>query len=102
MDLKIKEDELNKAKNTMDKDSEDIDSAIEAITHELETLRGIWEGQDADKFFDNSREFFEKMRGVPICMRNMGRFVQRSNKDLVDGDKAFSNELQTEVDERYE
>jgi len=101
-EIKVNEEELNLVQNTMKKDSEDIDSAIETITHELESLREIWEGQDADKFFNNAREFFEKMKGVPICMRNMGTFVEKANGSLIQGDEEFSKELETEVDEEYE
>ena len=100
--IKAKEEELNVVERTMQKDSEDIDSAIEKIVHELEELREIWKGQDADKFFANSREFFDKLRGVPMCMRNMGRFVAKSNGSLMRGDEEFSKELETEVDEEYE
>ena len=101
MDLKLDAEELYEVESVMERDSEDLDTAIETITQALEELRGIWEGQDADKFFNNTREFFEKMRGIPMCMRNMGKFMNRANKDLMEKDDEFSKELETEVDERY-
>ena len=101
MDLKLDEEGLNEVESVMEKDSQDLDKAIETITQALEELRGIWEGQDADKFFNNTREFFEKMKGVPVCMRNMGKFINKANKDLMEKDDEFSKELETETDERY-
>lgn len=102
MEIKVKEEELGQVKTTMEKDAEDLDSTILTVTQALEELRMIWKGQDADKFFANTKEYFEKMKGVPICMRNMGRFVGKANGDLMEGDKAFSKELETEVYEEYE
>ena len=102
MDLKLDEEGLFEVETTMENDSQDLDTSIMTITDALEELRGIWEGQDADKFFNNTREFFEKMKGIPMCMRNMGKFMNKTNKDLIDKDEEFSGELETEVDERYE
>ena len=101
MEIKVKEDELNQVKRTMDKDAEDLASSIEQLTQQLEVLRGIWQGQDADKFFGNARDYFEKMKGIPNCMVNMGRFIDRANGDFNEGDESFSKELMTEVDEQY-
>ncbi len=102
MEIKVTEDGLDQVKTTFEKDSEDLDSTILTITQALEELRQIWKGQDADKFFANTREYFEQMKGTPICMRNMGRFVGKANGELIEGDKEFSKELETEVYEEYE
>ena len=102
MDLKLDGETLYEVEKTMEKDSQDLDKAIETITDALEELRGIWEGQDADKFFNNTREFFEKMKGIPMCMRNMGKFMNKANKDLNEKDAEFSKELETEVTGEYQ
>lgn len=101
MEIKVNEDELDSVKNTMDKDAQDLQSSIEKIVAQLEILRGIWQGQDADKFFDNARDYFEKMKDLPRCMEHMGKFIGRANGDLNGGDEAFSKELETEVEEEY-
>jgi WXG100 family type VII secretion target len=101
MELRVKQDGLDKMTDTFGKDAEDLDTSIERIIKQLEILRGIWEGQDADMFFGHAREYFEKMREIPRCMRNMQTFTKRANKDFNDGDEAFSKELEVEVDEEY-
>lgn len=101
MEIKVDEEELKNMTTTMGKDADSLDEAIQAITQQLEILRGIWEGQDADKFFDNAREYFEKMQGIPNCMRNMEKFANRANSDFNTSDESFSKELDTEVDEKY-
>lgn len=85
----------------MTRDADDLDDAIQYITQQLEILRGIWEGQDADKFFGVARDYFENMSKIPQTMRKMGKFVDRANGDLNDGDETFSQELKTEVDDEY-
>ena len=97
----VDEEELKQMTTTMGKDAESLDEAIQTITQQLEILRGVWQGQDADKFFEHAREYFEKMKGIPICMRNMEKFADRANKDFNDNDESFSKELDTEVDEKY-
>ncbi len=101
MEITVDEEELKQMTTTMGKDAESLDEAIQTITQQLEILRGVWQGQDADKFFENAREYFEKMKGIPICMRNMEKFADRANKDFNDNDESFSKELDTEVDEKY-
>ena len=101
MEIKVNEDELDLVKTTMDKDAQDLASSIESLTQQIEILRGIWQGQDADKFFGNARDYFEKMKSIPNCMANMGRFIDRANGDFNEGDESFSKELMTEVDEQY-
>ena len=102
MEIKVNEDDLNLVKTTMDKDAQDLQTSIEKIVAQLEILRGIWQGQDADRFFDNARDYFEKMKGLPACMQNMSKFINRANGDFNEGDSSFSKELETEVVEEYE
>ena len=101
MELKLNQDGIEEISGRIKKDSEDLDTSIERIIQQLEILRGIWEGQDADQFFKNAGDYFGRMREIPRCMRNMETFVKRVNKDLNDGDESFSKELETEVDEEY-
>ena len=102
MEIKVNEDELNLVRKNMDKDADDLDTSIEKIIAQLEILRGIWQGQDADKFFGNVNDYFTTMKGIPRCMRNMGKFIKKANNDFNDGDESFSKELEKEVEEEYE
>jgi WXG100 family type VII secretion target len=101
MELVVNEDGMNKITDTFGKDADDLDTSIERIIQQLEILRGIWEGQDADVFFGHARDYFGKMRELPRCMRNMQTFTKRANKDFNEGDEAFSKELEVEIDEEY-
>ena len=102
MEIKVKHEELNKVKNTMIKDAEDFNSDIDKLIEQVRILKTIWQGQDADKFIANAEMFFEKMKGLPITMNAMGKFINKANGDFEEGDEAFSKELETEVEEQYE
>lgn len=99
MDLKVNHSELNRVKTTMVKDAEDLDACVDKLKGQMEILRSIWQGNDADVFCANVSEYFDKMKGLPVSMRAMGKFIDKANGDFQDGDDSFSKELETEVDE---
>ena len=102
MEIKVKHEELTNVEKVFDKDAEDFDSDIDKILQALETLKTVWQGQDADIFYKHSHEYFERMKALPITMRAFGKFIKRTNGDFTDGDESFSKELETEVEEEYE
>jgi WXG100 family type VII secretion target len=99
MDIKVKHEELGQVKKVMEKDAEDFNSDIELLAEQVKILHEIWQGQDADIFYVNASEFFDKMKGLPVAMRAMGKFIGQANGDFQDGDESFSKELETEADE---
>ena len=99
MDLKVNHSELERVKKTMVKDAEDLDANIDKIRGQIEILQSIWQGNDAKVFCANVGEYFEKMKGLPVSMRAMGKFIEKANGDYQEGDDSFSKELETEVDE---
>ncbi len=99
MEIKVQHEELNQVKTVMEKDAEDFNSDIEKLRGQVEILKTIWQGQDADLFCKNAGDFFDKMKGLPIAMRAMGKFIGQANGDFQDGDESFSKELETEADE---
>ncbi len=99
MELKVNPEELDHVKDVMIKDADEFDSNIDKLREQIEILKGIWQGQDADMFCKNVGEFFEKMKGLPVAMNAMGKYIERANGDFQEGDEAFSKELETEVDE---
>ena len=99
MDLKVNHSELNRVKETMVKDADEFDAGIDKLRGQIEILQSIWQGNDATVFCSNVGEYFEKMKGLPVAMRAMGKFIDKANVDFQDGDDSLSKELETEVDE---
>ena len=94
----MEHDEIDSVKNTIDDNQSQLDEEITKMEEQLATLRNIWQGQDADQFCDNFEEYLTKMKGIPVAMRNVSSFVDKTNKNFQEKDKEFSSQLNQEVD----
>lgn len=98
MILKVKHDELNNVKDVMVKDGELLDTEIETLLGQIDKLKTIWQGQDAEIFCNNVYEYINRMKTIPITLRTMGKFINNINNQYSENDEAFGKELETEVD----
>jgi len=96
--LKVKHDELKNVKDVMIKDSALLDDEINILKEQIEKLRTIWQGQDANMFCDNVYNYIERMKTIPASIRTLGDFINKANNRYAENDEMFSRELQTEVD----
>lgn len=96
--LKVKHEELNNVSRVIKKDSEELDKEIDNLLEQVEILRTIWQGQDADSFCQNTSDYFSKMKSIPNCMRNISGFINNVDNTYKEKDEAFNRELRTEVD----
>lgn len=97
MVLKVKHDELHDVLSIMEKDGDVYDTEIENMLDQIEKLRTIWLGQDAKIFCDNVHDYVEKMKNIPIALRNMSTFIKKTNNGYTENDESFSKELETEA-----
>lgn len=95
--LKVKHEELNNVTGVMVKDGEAYDTEIKNMLEQIDKLRTIWKGQDAEIFCDNVTNYITKMKNIPICLRNMSKFVNDVNNGYTEQDEAFSKELEVEA-----
>lgn len=95
--LKVKHNELKEVSNTLVKDSEAYDTEITNMLNNIETLRGIWQGEDASVFCDNVSEYISKMSNISIAMRNMSNAITTVDGGYEAFDETFSNSLLEEA-----
>jgi uncharacterized protein YukE len=95
--LKVKHEELNNVTGVMVKDGEAYDTEIKNMLEQIDKLRTIWKGQDAEIFCDNVTNYITKMKNIPICLRNMSKFVNDVNNGYTEQDEAFGKELEVEA-----
>ncbi len=98
MELKVKHEELQNVLSTMRKDGDAYNVEIDNLLKQIEELKTIWQGQDADQFCSNVSLYVEKMKKIPVALRQMSGVVEKANIGYSDNDEEFSKELQTEVD----
>ena len=96
--IKMRHNEMDDVKRVMDNDEVELDDEIKKLEEQKEILKRIWQGQDADLFIKNFEEYLTKMKGVPVAIRNISRFMKKANGDFKNKDDEFSRELQKEAD----
>ncbi len=97
--IKVDHEELDVVRNSMKTDGELLSEEITNLMSELEKLRGIWQGVDADTFYNNVLNYLTKMKSIPAYLDVVNKFISRINDKYTDNDEAFSRELNTEVDD---
>ncbi len=97
MILKVKHEDLNNVNKVMDSDSEILDKEIDSMAEQIEKLRTVWIGGDAKIFCDNFEHYLARMKGIPIALNNMAKFVKKANGGYEENDMKFSKELEKEA-----
>ena len=97
MVIKVKHNELKDVADTLIKDSEAYDTEINNMLSSIDTLRGIWQGVDADTFCDNVSEYLSKMNNITTAMRSMSKAITTVNGGYEAYDETFSDSLKAEA-----
>ena len=71
------------------------------LLKKLEVLESIWQGQDSTMFCSNVHAYLDKMKTLPVAMRNISTFIAKTDTNYAEHDAAFARELKSEA-ENYE
>lgn len=99
MVIKIKHEELKQVKDVMKKDADLLVGEIDILIAQIEKLKTIWQGQDANVFYNHMMDYTSKMKTIPAAMTRISEYINKVNNRYADSDRAFSRQLRTEVDE---
>lgn len=97
MDIIVDTHELEHATDVITKDASDLNDCIDNLCNQVEILKTIWQGQDADKFCSNIGGFLKEFKRVPNSMDRLGRLAIKANIDIQNEDDAFSKGLEKEA-----
>ena len=98
--INVEYDELELFRKVIDEDQRDLDEEIENMKGQMERLKNIWKGQDSDIFCKHMDMYLEKMKSIPVCMRNVSSFVNHISDNFKTSDTSFARQLSTE--KRYD
>ena len=101
MIVKVKHNELNQVSDTLINDSEVLDTEFANMNTQIEKLREIWQGVDAEIFCDNMSNYISRMNNITVAMRNMSNAITTVDNGYKAYDDAFSDALKSEAD-KYE
>ena len=97
MILKVNPDELNNVSNNIKKDVDVFNTEIEKINGNIEKLKLIWQGEDADRFNENFTGFVNKMKSVPNTLDVLSKTCDNTNRGYQEIDLEISSELKGEA-----
>lgn len=101
MILKVKHGELKNIADVIKLDGNKLDDEVDELLKKLEVLESIWQGQDSTMFCSNVHAYLDKMKTLPVAMRNISTFVAKTDTNYAEHDAAFARELKSEA-ENYE
>lgn len=102
MVFKVNHEELDQVSNVIKKDYEAYDVEIENMLNAISRLRGIWQGEDSDKYCASAEAYFNRMKTMTTAMKNMSLVMDTANKGYEESDSAFGSALRTEAENYYE
>lgn len=96
MDLKVNHNDINAFYDASNLQSESLQENIKFWLEKLDELEDIWQGEDADAFFDNCTSYLKRLTIIPKCYDSLDSFVLKANKTYRDtdleGKKKFERE----------
>lgn len=99
MDLRVNHDELDNFYDLSRNESEFLREEIDVWLEKIEELKTIWQGEDADEFYENVRNYFERMHILPEFYDSVNDFVIGANKEYRNTDLESRDEIQKVVKE---
>ena len=94
--INIEYDELENFRKVIEEDQTDLDKEIDKMKNQIDRLSAIWKGQDSEEFCAHLNVYLDKMKGIPVCMRNVSSFVKDMSGNFKNSDQAFARKLSTE------
>ena len=101
MILKVKHGELKNIADVIKLDGNKLDDEVDELLKKLEVLESIWQGQDSTMFCSNVHAYLDKMKTLPVAMRNISTFIAKTDTNYAEHDAAFARELKSDA-ENYE
>ena len=101
MDFEVDTDQLKLAENRLYKESDAFHTELNVWVDQIERLKDIWTGEDADIFYRKIEEYITKLRMVSETEKNLGKLLRTSYSSYEDQDSEFMLELKKD-NEQYD
>jgi uncharacterized protein YukE len=100
MDLRVNQTEMNGVCDYSNVQSEQFQENVNFWLTKLDELKEIWQGEDADEFFENATSYIKRLSSIKNCYDSLEDFMMSANRSYRDTDLENSKEFQT--DDVYE
>ena len=97
MIIKVKHKAIEDITKTINQDQEDFDKEIDNMLGQIERLKAIWQGTDANVFYEKVTEYIKNMKKITNTMKTISNFSNSANKGFIDVDQSFGKDLEEEA-----
>ena len=93
MDFEVDTDILRVTENTLHKDADRFNEELNLWNEEIDKLKTVWSGEDADIFYTRIGEYLLKLKMVSETENVFGNLLNKSYTTYEEQDSSFSSEL---------
>ena len=98
MIIRVDKDELKILSNDLINSSSNVSKEIETWEKSVEGLKKIWQGKDADVFYNRINIYLLKLRMLTESSNSIGTFIDKANNKYIEKDNDFADVLKREND----
>lgn len=99
MDLRVNHEEINNFYDLSQNESDLIKENINIWIQKIEELKEIWQGTDAEEFYENATNYFKRLNIVPEFYDSLNNFVLEANRKYRETDNESKKEFEKISDE---
>ena len=79
MRIRINHGEMTNVCGQLNKEAISLMDEIEKIEKNIQELKGVWQGEEANIFYIKIGNYLTKMKSIPKTYESMSTFLERSN-----------------------
>lgn len=93
MKMRVNHQMLNDVVNKTNRDSEQLFSEINGMSNDINALKQIWRGEEADIFYTRIDNYLGNLKAIPETYNTFAKFMSKANKLYKEADEEFAKEL---------
>ena len=98
MVIRVNKDELKIVSNDLIKSSSNVSKEIETWEKSVDDLKKIWQGKDANVFYNRIGLYLLKLKMLSESSNSMGVFINKANNKYIEKDDEFADILKRDND----
>ena len=99
MKVRVEYDELEYVTKNTDEDKSELEIEIDKLLASLERIKDMWQGTDADIYYDKAFEYINRMKVLSGFMDTTSELMKFGMGQYQKQDQSFSRDLNKEVND---
>ena len=97
MKVRVEYDELEYITKSTDNDKSELELEINKLLESLEKMKDMWQGEDADIYYDKAFNYIKRMKVLCGFMNSTSDLIKYGAGQYQKQDQSFSRDLNKEV-----